>query len=33
MRGPLVIETYELDLLEDARRPVLDDHPPPELSR
>jgi Dolichyl-phosphate-mannose-protein mannosyltransferase len=33
MRGPLVIETYELDLLEDARRPVLDDYPPPELSR
>jgi hypothetical protein len=33
MRGPLVIETYELDLLEDARRHVLDDSPPPELLR
>jgi hypothetical protein len=33
MRGPLVIESYELDLLEDARRPVLDATPPPELSR
>ena len=33
MRGPLVIESYELDLLEDARRPVLDDSPPGELSR
>jgi dolichyl-phosphate-mannose-protein mannosyltransferase len=31
MRGPLVIETYELDLLEEARRPVLDNSPPPEL--
>jgi 4-amino-4-deoxy-L-arabinose transferase-like glycosyltransferase len=33
MRGPLVIETYGLDLLEDARGPVLDDSPPPELLR
>jgi 4-amino-4-deoxy-L-arabinose transferase-like glycosyltransferase len=32
MRGPLVIETYQLDLLEGARRPVLDDSAP-ELSR
>ena len=31
MRGPLVIETYSLDLVEDARRPVLDNSPPPEL--
>jgi 4-amino-4-deoxy-L-arabinose transferase-like glycosyltransferase len=31
MRGPLVIETYALDLLEDAKRPVLDNSPPPEL--
>jgi 4-amino-4-deoxy-L-arabinose transferase-like glycosyltransferase len=31
MRGPLAIETYGLDLLEEARRPVLDDSPPPEL--
>jgi 4-amino-4-deoxy-L-arabinose transferase-like glycosyltransferase len=33
MRGPLVIETYGLDLLEDARGPVLDDSPPAELLR
>ena len=32
MRGPLVVETYGLDLLEDARRPVLDNSLPPELS-
>jgi 4-amino-4-deoxy-L-arabinose transferase-like glycosyltransferase len=32
MRGPLTIETYGLDLLEDARREVLDNSPPPELS-
>ena len=32
MRGPLVIETYGLDLLEDPKRPVLDNSPPPELS-
>ena len=32
MRGPLAIETYGLDLLEDARRPVLDNSLPPELS-
>ena len=31
MRGPLVIETYGLDLLEDAKRPVIDNSPPPEL--
>jgi hypothetical protein len=31
MRGPLVIETYSLDLVEDAKRPVLDNSPPPEL--
>ena len=31
LRGPLVIETYGLDLLEDAKRPVIDDSPPPEL--
>jgi hypothetical protein len=31
MRGPLVIETYALDLVEGARRPVLDNSPPPEL--
>jgi 4-amino-4-deoxy-L-arabinose transferase-like glycosyltransferase len=31
MRGPLVIETYGLDLLEGPKRPVLDDSPPPEL--
>jgi hypothetical protein len=32
MRGPLVIETYGLDLLEDPKRAVLDNSPPPELS-
>jgi 4-amino-4-deoxy-L-arabinose transferase-like glycosyltransferase len=31
MRGPLVIETYGLDLVEGAKRPVLDNSPPPEL--
>ncbi|WP_298257036.1 glycosyltransferase family 39 protein [Bradyrhizobium sp.] len=31
MRGPLVIETYALDLLERPKRPVLDNSPPPEL--
>ncbi|MDE2062058.1 MAG: glycosyltransferase family 39 protein [Bradyrhizobium sp.] len=31
MRGPLVIETYALDLLEQPKRPVLDNSPPPEL--
>ena len=31
MRGPLVIESYELDLLEGARGEVLDNSPPPEL--
>ena len=31
MRGPLVIETYALDLLEQPVRPVLDNSPPPEL--
>ena len=31
MRGPLVIETYALDLVDGARRPVLDNSPPPEL--
>jgi 4-amino-4-deoxy-L-arabinose transferase-like glycosyltransferase len=31
MRGPLVIETYALDLVDDAKRPVLDNSPPPEL--
>jgi len=31
MRGPLTIETYGLDLLEDAKGAVLDDSPPPEL--
>ncbi|MDR3466340.1 MAG: glycosyltransferase family 39 protein [Xanthobacteraceae bacterium] len=30
-RGPLVIETYELDLLEGATGDVLDRSPPPEL--
>jgi len=30
-RGPLVIETYGVDLLEDARGDVLDRSPPPEL--
>ncbi len=32
MRGPLVIETYGLDLLEGAQGAVLDNSPPPELS-
>jgi hypothetical protein len=32
LRGPLVIETYALDLLDEAKRPVLDNSPPPELS-
>jgi 4-amino-4-deoxy-L-arabinose transferase-like glycosyltransferase len=31
LRGPLVIETYGLDLLDGAKRPVLDNSPPPEL--
>jgi 4-amino-4-deoxy-L-arabinose transferase-like glycosyltransferase len=31
LRGPLVIETYALDLLDGATRPVLDNSPPPEL--
>ena len=31
MRGPLVIETYALDLLQQPKRPVLDNSPPPEL--
>jgi 4-amino-4-deoxy-L-arabinose transferase-like glycosyltransferase len=31
MRGPLVIETYSLDLLEGAEGDVLDRSPPPEL--
>ena len=31
MRGPLVIETYALDLLEGAKGDVLDRSPPPEL--
>jgi hypothetical protein len=30
-RGPLTIETYELDLLEGAKGDVLDRSPPPEL--
>jgi hypothetical protein len=30
-RGPLTVETYALDLLEDARGDVLDRSPPPEL--
>jgi 4-amino-4-deoxy-L-arabinose transferase-like glycosyltransferase len=30
-RGPLVIETYALDLLEGARGEVIDHSPPPEL--
>jgi hypothetical protein len=30
-RGPLVIETYVLDLLEDAKGEVIDHSPPPEL--
>jgi hypothetical protein len=31
MRGPLVIETYGLDLVDGAKRTVLDNSPPPEL--
>jgi 4-amino-4-deoxy-L-arabinose transferase-like glycosyltransferase len=31
MRGPLTIETYAIDLLEDAKGEVLDRSPPPEL--
>jgi hypothetical protein len=31
LRGPLVIETYGLDLVEGAKRAVLDNSPPPEL--
>ncbi|THD65298.1 MAG: glycosyltransferase family 39 protein [Bradyrhizobium sp.] len=31
MRGPLTIETYELDLLESPKGDVLDRSPPPEL--
>ncbi len=31
MRGPLTIETYALDLLQDPNGPVLDQTPPPEL--
>jgi 4-amino-4-deoxy-L-arabinose transferase-like glycosyltransferase len=31
MRGPLTIETYEVDLLEGAKGDVLDRSPPPEL--
>jgi Dolichyl-phosphate-mannose-protein mannosyltransferase len=31
MRGPLVIETYGLDLVEGPKRAVLDNSPPPEL--
>jgi hypothetical protein len=30
-RGPLVIETYALDLLEGPKGDVLDNSPPPEL--
>ena len=30
-RGPLTIETYELDLLEGAKGDVFDRSPPPEL--
>ena len=30
-RGPLVIESYEVDLLEGAKGDVLDRSPPPEL--
>ncbi|MCJ9732821.1 glycosyl transferase, partial [Bradyrhizobium sp. PRIMUS42] len=29
-RGPLVVETYSVDLLEDAKGDVLDRSPPPE---
>jgi hypothetical protein len=31
MRGPLVIETYGLDLVDGPKRTVLDNSPPPEL--
>jgi hypothetical protein len=31
LRGPLVIETYGLELVEGAKRAVLDNSPPPEL--
>jgi 4-amino-4-deoxy-L-arabinose transferase-like glycosyltransferase len=31
MRGPLIVETYALDLLEGAKGEVLDRSPPPEL--
>jgi len=31
MRGPLVIETYGLDLVDGAKQAVLDNSPPPEL--
>jgi hypothetical protein len=30
-RGPLVVETYGIDLLEGAKGDVLDRSPPPEL--
>ena len=30
-RGPLVVETYGIDLLEGAKGSVLDRSPPPEL--
>jgi 4-amino-4-deoxy-L-arabinose transferase-like glycosyltransferase len=32
-RGPLTIETYELDLIEGAKGDVLDRSPPPELEK
>ncbi|MBR0715191.1 glycosyltransferase family 39 protein [Bradyrhizobium liaoningense] len=32
-RGPLVVETYSIDLLEGAKRDVLDRSPPPELQK
>jgi hypothetical protein len=32
-RGPLVIETWELDLLEGAKGDVFDRSPPPELEK
>jgi hypothetical protein len=32
-RGPLLIETYRLDLLEGAKGDVLDRSPPPELAK
>jgi hypothetical protein len=31
MRGPLVIKTYGIDLLEGAKKPAPDNSPPPEL--